>query len=112
MRAFALAVGFAWGCGPVNYIAEVSFKASAAVEAARGAGAEKYAPYELTSAVEYLHKAKEEAGFADFQASVRFGQKAIDMAEKAKKIALESSHGTGDGETPPKVEGKPTEAKP
>ncbi|HKA87317.1 MAG TPA: DUF4398 domain-containing protein [Haliangiales bacterium] len=107
MRAFALAVGLAWGCGPVNYISEVSLKASSAVEAARGAGADKLAPYEYTSAVEYLHKAKEEAGFADFQASVRFGQKAIEMAEKAKKIALDSSHGTGDAETPPRAEAKP-----
>ena len=116
MRAFALAVCLAWGCGPVNYIAEVSLRASRSVETARGAGADKYAPYEFTSAVEYLHKAKEEAGSADFQASVHFGQKAIDMAEKARKIALESQHGKGDEETPPKVEGKPSdpirEAKP
>jgi hypothetical protein len=97
----------AFSCGPVNYIAEVSLKASTAVDAARGAGADKYAPYEYTTAVEYLHKAKEEAGYADFEASVRFGKKSIEMAEKAKKIALESSHGKGDEETPPKVPAKP-----
>jgi hypothetical protein len=104
MRVVALAVCVAWGCGPVNYISQVSFKASSAVEAARAAQAERYAPYEYTSAVEYLHKAKEEAGYADHQAAVRFGQKAEEMAEKAKKLALEASKGKGDNESPPQIE--------
>jgi hypothetical protein len=103
MRAVALAVCLAWACGPVNYISQVSLKASNAVEAARAAQAERYAPYEYTSAVEYLHKAKEEAGYADHQAAVHFGQKAEEMAEKAKKVALEAAKGKGDNEPPPDI---------
>jgi hypothetical protein len=76
------------GCGPVQYITTVSKDASSEVAAAKAANAEKYAPYEYTAAVEYLHKAKEEEGYADHQASVRYGRLAIENAAKAKKIAV------------------------
>ena len=78
-------------CGPVEYINQVTRHASAEVAAARSAGADKYAPYEYTAAREYLHKAREEAGYADYQAAIRFGKKAEEMAKKAREIALASA---------------------
>jgi uncharacterized protein DUF4398 len=86
--AVVLLVG---ACGPVQYIGTVSQSASSAVAAAKSANAEKYAPYEYTAACEYLHKAREEEGYADHQAAVRFGHKATELADKAKKIALEKA---------------------
>jgi hypothetical protein len=84
------AVVFA-ACGPIEYINQVTRHASREVAAAKAAGAEKYAPYEYTSAVELLHKAREEEGYAEHQAAVRFGKKAEEMAKKAKQIALEQA---------------------
>src|SRR2546427_10567978 len=77
------------GCGPVEYMSQVTRKASTAVEAARAAGADKLAPYEYTSAVEYLHKAREEASYAQFQPAISFGHKAEEMADKARQLAVE-----------------------
>jgi hypothetical protein len=75
----------------VQYIDQVTRRASAEVAAAKAAGAEKYAPYEYTSAQVYLHKAREEEGYADHQAAIKYGKKAEDMARKAKKLALEQA---------------------
>jgi hypothetical protein len=75
-------------CGPIEYISQVTLRADNELAAARAAGAEKYAPYEYTAAVEYLHKAREEEGYARHQVAIRFGKKAWQMARKAKKIAL------------------------
>ncbi|HJZ85825.1 MAG TPA: hypothetical protein VKN99_11675 [Polyangia bacterium] len=70
-------------------MSQVTRKAAYAVEAARAVGADKLAPYEYTSAVEYLHKAREEASYAQFQFAIAFGHKSEDMAEKARLLALE-----------------------
>ena len=78
-------------CGPVQYISQVTSQASSELAAAKAAGGDKHAPYEYTSAVVYLHKAREEAGYADFQAAVRLGKIAQKMAEKAKEMALASA---------------------
>ena len=92
MRALSvLAVGFLTACGPTQYIYQVTQHASAEVAAAKAAGAEKYAPYEYTSATEFLHKAREEEGYSDHQAAITFGKKAEIMAKKAKKLALEQA---------------------
>ena len=80
--AVAALAGGGPGCGPVTYIGDVR-DASAAVDDARAAGAEKYAPYWWTRAVEYLHKARELAAHADFQAAHRFGQLAASSATQA-----------------------------
>jgi hypothetical protein len=92
LLASAALIGVAGGaCGPVEYINQVTRRASAAVAAAKAAGAEKYAPYEYTAAKEYLHKAREEEGYADHQAAIRFGKKAETMAARAKELALEQA---------------------
>jgi Domain of unknown function (DUF4398) len=75
-------------CGSINYINQVTRKASADVEAARAAHARTLAPYWYTLAVEYLNKAREEAAEADFQAANLLGQKASQAARKAVEVAL------------------------
>ncbi|MGE0869325.1 MAG: hypothetical protein AB7P03_12220 [Kofleriaceae bacterium] len=70
-------------CGPIVYVNEVTRTADTAVETARSARADKYAPYWWTRAVEYLHKAREVAAHADFQAANRYGRFAAEAAHKA-----------------------------
>lgn len=55
-------------CGPVSSTAELN-EAEGELERARIAEAHLKAPYEYYSAKEYLHKAKEEWGYSDFEAS-------------------------------------------
>src|SRR3954471_4928415 len=77
-----------WGCGPVEYINQVGNKAASAVSAAKLASAERYAPYEYTAAEEYLHKAREEAGHAEYQDAIYYGERAEDLANRARAIAV------------------------
>ncbi|MGE3457391.1 MAG: hypothetical protein AB7O24_19915 [Kofleriaceae bacterium] len=70
-------------CGPIIYVNEVTRNADDAVETARTARADKYAPYWWTRAIEYLNKAREVAAHADFQAANRYGQLAAEAAQKA-----------------------------
>ena len=111
MRAFfaglvlCLYVTMGAGCGPVQYVSQVTQRASMEVAAARSAGADKLAPYEFVTAELYLHKAREEAGYADYQAAIRYGKKAEIMARKARRLATDSQgpssgDGSGDDETP------------
>lgn len=72
------------GCGPVQSTAYL-LDAEVQIQAARTAGAEKYAPYEWTSANLYLHKAREEVGYSDFQAGVDFAEKAARFATQARQ---------------------------
>lgn len=91
MRGWLQAALFAallGGCGPIEYVNQVTREASSQVEAARAVRADKYAPYWYTLAVEYLHKAREEAATADFQAANRFGRRAAEAAAEARTIAL------------------------
>jgi hypothetical protein len=85
--AFVLAASVG-ACGPIEYVNTVTRGADSAVEAARAANAAKYSPYWWTRAMEYLHKAREEAGYADFQAANRFGRLAEEAAIKAREEAL------------------------
>ena len=82
---------FAAGCGPIEYIATVPLDAAGALAEAKHSGGEKYAPYEMTAAQEYIHKSRELAGYARFQSSVDFGRKAAENAKKARIIAADKS---------------------
>jgi hypothetical protein len=84
-----LAVAPLLGCGPVEYISQVGNRASSAVSAAKLAQADRYAPYEYTAAEEYLHKAREEAGHAEYQDAIEYGRKAEDLANRARAITVE-----------------------
>ncbi|HUH04070.1 MAG TPA: DUF4398 domain-containing protein [Kofleriaceae bacterium] len=83
-----LVLAAAGACGPIEYVNQVTRKASASVEAARAAEADKYSPYYYTLAKEYLHKAREEAASADYQAANRFGKRAEEAADKARAEAI------------------------
>ena len=85
----SLWLGGAGGCGSALYINQVTRKASASVAAAEAVNAAEYAPYEYTLAVEYLHKAREEAAHADFQAANRFGREAEAAADQATELAVQ-----------------------
>jgi len=76
------------GCGPVEYISQVSNRAASAVSSAKLAQADRYAPYEYTAAEEYLHKAREEGGYAEYQDAIEYGKKAEDLANRARAIAV------------------------
>lgn len=87
-RSWVLAVLLGAGaCGPVTYINEVTRRASQAVDNARAAEAEKYAPYYWTRAVEYLHQARVIAAHADYQGATRFGRLATEAAQLATEEA-------------------------
>ena len=75
-------------CGPIEYVGQVTRRATSEVEAARAVDAAKHAPYWWTRAVEYLHQARVEAAAADFQAANRFGRLAAEAAVQARADAL------------------------
>lgn len=78
-------------CGPIEYIATVPLDAAGALAEAKHVNGDKYAPYEMTAAQEYIQKSRELAGYARFHSAVGFGGKAADNARKAKKIAIEKA---------------------
>ncbi len=89
MLVAALVAQVALGaCGPIEYVSHVSMGASNAVESARTADAAKWSPYWWTRAIEYLHKAREEAAYAHFEASNHFGRLSEEAADKAREEAL------------------------
>jgi hypothetical protein len=75
-------------CGPIEYINQVSSKAASAVVSAKLAQADHYAPYEYTAAEEYLHKAREEAGYAQYQDAIEYGRRAEELANRARAISV------------------------
>ncbi len=62
-------------------------KANKAIAQAKVNDAEEFAPYEYTYAVEHQKKAKEEVGYADFQAAIEYAKVATEYGLKAKEIA-------------------------
>ena len=77
------------GCGPIVYVSQTR-EASDAIETARDAQAEQYAPYWWTRATQYLEKAREIAAYADFQGANRFSQLATEAANKATEEATKA----------------------
>lgn len=81
-------------CGPVQSTSRLS-EAEVALERARVAEGDRFAPYEYYSARFYLHKAKEEWGYSDFEASYDYATEAKRAAEaailKAKEDPWEGS---------------------
>lgn len=84
-------------CGPTQSTIVIN-EAEVAVERARLSGAEERAPYEYFSATEYLHKAKEEWGYSDFEAALDYASLSKQFAEEAKKKV----EGVSDGLKPKK----------
>jgi hypothetical protein len=46
------------------------------------------APYEYYSALEYLHKAREEVGYSEYEPAIEYAREARTFARKARDIAL------------------------
>jgi hypothetical protein len=90
-RLGALALGgtLFLGCGPVEYLNQVTNRAGTALAQAQRDSADQLAPYEYRMAAEYHHKAREEAGYASFQVAIDYGRKAEAWAAKARSLALE-----------------------
>jgi hypothetical protein len=86
-----LALSGGAGCGPFGYIAAVPLRASPAAAQAESLDAERYAPYEMTAAHEYLHHARELAGYARFQSAHAFAAKAEASALKAQELSHQRS---------------------
>jgi hypothetical protein len=93
-RAVVACCVLSGGCGPIEYVSQVTRRASNEVDAAREVANEKDPEfvYWYTLAVEYLRKAREEASFADYAAAHRFGRRAEYAAKQARRVAI----GTGD----------------
>jgi hypothetical protein len=79
--AALLAVGLS-ACGAVESTA-VLMDAEARIAAAYAAGAPDLSPYEFYGAEAHLVKAREEAGYADFEVAIDYGNKAIELANQA-----------------------------
>lgn len=79
------------GCGPIQSTSAL-IDADVAFEAARTAGAATSAPYEFTAAEAYLHKAREEAGYAQYEAATDFANRARDLSKVARQKAVEASN--------------------
>ena len=92
----------ATACGPIGYLQQVHGKARDAVTEARRAGAESAAPYQYTSAVEYLKKAEEEGDYAEYQIAIEYGRQAESFAKRAREIATAGdAAGAADGSEGP-----------
>lgn len=89
------AAGALAGCGPVKSTSHL-LDAEVQIQAARTAGAEKYAPYEWAAANLYIHKAREEVGYSDFQAGVDFAEKAARFAAEARTKAMANANANGE----------------
>lgn len=74
------------GCGPLMSTYLI-ISAQAELDGAAAAEAEKYAVYEYTAASEYIAKAREEQGYADFGPAIDYAFKAQELAVKAKDRA-------------------------
>ena len=84
----ALARLAALGCGPVESTM-VIVEADTALHNAKTAGAADRSPYEFVAAEQYLHKAREMWGNADFEYAIDYATKARDLSLKARERSLE-----------------------
>jgi hypothetical protein len=88
-----LGLAFIAGCGPVQSTSAL-IDADVEIEGARAAGAQTSATYELTSAEAYLKKARELAGYSQYENAAVFAAKSRELAKEARVKALASSNRT------------------
>ncbi len=86
-----LGLAFAVGCGPIQSTSAL-IDADVEIEGARAAGAQTAATFEITSAEAYLKKARELAGYSQYQNSAVFAAKATELAKEARIKALAASN--------------------
>jgi hypothetical protein len=82
--------------------------AEQALTSAEKAGAARYATYEYAAAAEYLHKAKEEASYSDFEGARIFANRSLDYSDRAQTRA-ESGRREVMKERPPEPPGSVVE---
>ncbi len=76
-------------CGPIQS-GSLLVDAQAELAAAQTAEGDKHAPFEFVAAEEYLHKAREEQSYAEFERAVIFARKARDCARVARTKSEQS----------------------
>lgn len=90
MRRWAPTVLLLTGCGPVQS-STLIVDAAAELAAAKTAQADEKAPFEYVAAEAYLHKAREEQSYSDFEISVIYARKSRDCARVARMLAEAST---------------------
>jgi hypothetical protein len=86
-----LGLTFAVGCGPIQSTSSL-IDADVEIEGARAAGAQTAATFEFTTAEAYLKKARELAGYSQYENSAVFAAKARELAKEARIKALATSN--------------------
>lgn len=96
--ALVIMVGLgAVACGPVESTS-IQWQVESRLRRAEALGAAKSAPYEMTAAQRFLHKGKEEAGYADFESAIDYFHKARLLAKQAEEKA-EAAQAGGSSKT-------------
>lgn len=91
LLVLAAATAALCACGPWRSTSHL-LDAEVQIQAARTAGADKLAPYEWTAANLYIHKAREEVSYSDYQAGVDFAEKASRYANEAREKAISNAN--------------------
>jgi hypothetical protein len=84
---------FVAGCGPIQSTSAL-IDADVEIEGARAAGAATSATFEFTTAEAYLKKARELAGYSQYENAAVFAGKAREIAKEARVKALAASNRT------------------
>ena len=100
LLVLVIVAGALCGCGPVRSTSHL-LDAEVQIQAARTAGAEKLAPYEWTAANLYIHKAREEVSYSDYQAGVDFAEKAARFATEAREKSIANANADTGGDSSP-----------
>ena len=86
LLASSIAVAGLIACGPVRSTSTI-IDAAAELNAAETAQGREMSPYEMVAAEAYLHKAREEQSYSDFEVSEALAQRAKDCARVARARA-------------------------
>jgi hypothetical protein len=81
-------------CGPLLYSVTAS-QAKSALRKAEAAKAEEKDPYHYWRAEAFLQKAKEEAGYSDYQPAIKYSRLAKESALKAAQNSKAQSNQRG-----------------
>jgi Domain of unknown function (DUF4398) len=84
-------------CGPLIYSVTAS-QAKSALRKAEAMKAEEKDPYHYWRAAAFLEKAKEEAGYSDFQPAIKYSRIAKESAKKAIQTSQAQSKQRGPNE--------------
>jgi hypothetical protein len=86
-------------CGPIQSTSAL-IDAEVELEGARAAGAPASAPFEYTTAEAYLRKARELAGYSQYENSAVFAARSREISKDARAKAQAAVKGTGKEPSP------------